>query len=143
MDVFDHNDEGTHFAQIFDYKTGALPEIKNVRQGWSSQLILEAALLAEGAFKGLNPARIKELTYWKLSGAAQSGEVRHLLSLDKKPEHQDIIDQALDNVRHLLHDYDQPDRAYLSRPRIGYAPQYSNYTQLARVDEWFYNSGDE
>jgi ATP-dependent helicase/nuclease subunit B len=43
---------------------------------------------------------------------------------------------ARDRLGELIDAFDQPERAYLSRPHPGMAPRFSDYAQLARVAEW-------
>ncbi|MDF7673576.1 double-strand break repair protein AddB [Acetobacteraceae bacterium ESL0709] len=143
IDLIDSGNKQGAQARIFDYKTGTLPDRSDVLQEWSAQLVLEAALLAQGAFKGLPAAQTQALIYWKLSGGAKSGEVLQFPSSGKKVESLDFINDVLEHVRELIEGYDQLEQPYLSRPRVGHVLRYSDYEQLARVDEWFYNNGGE
>jgi ATP-dependent helicase/nuclease subunit B len=49
---------------------------------------------------------------------------------------QDAVLDAKARLCDLIDAFDQPDRAYLSRPHPGLAPRFSDYAQLARVAEW-------
>ncbi len=130
-------------GRIFDYKTGTTPENKDVVEGWSSQLVLEAAFLEKGAFEGLPAVETKALTYWKLSGGAEAGKETAIPSIRAKVSLGDLVRSALEQLRMLLADYDDPSRPYRSQPWAGRTARYSDYTQLARVAEWRLAGGDE
>lgn len=130
-------------GRIFDYKTGTTPENKDVVEGWSSQLVLEAAFLEKGAFEGLPAVETKALTYWKLSGGAEAGKETAIPSIRAKVSLGDLVRPALEQLRMLLADYDDPSRPYRSQPWAGRTARYSDYTQLARVAEWRLAGGDE
>lgn len=141
IDLMETGKEGLKIARIFDYKTGTLPGREEVLSEWSAQLVLEAALLSQGAFKGLPQACVKELVYWKLSGGVRSETVLQISSSGKKPGDLIFLEGVLLRVRSLLESYEQPGQPYLSKPRINHVLRYSDYDQLARVDEW-YNSAE-
>jgi ATP-dependent helicase/nuclease subunit B len=126
---------------VLDYKTGTPPSQKDVDAGLAPQLLLEAAMLADGAFGAAWTASAEELTYWHLSGGFHPGEVRTLFKGDVV-----AISAAVATARGalcaLIDAYDAPDRCYLSQPEPGFAPRFSDYTQLARVAEWL-AAGDE
>jgi ATP-dependent helicase/nuclease subunit B len=74
-DRIERRADGT-FA-ILDYKTGQPPTGKQVRMGLSPQLTLEAAILREGGFEGIDAgASVGELVYVRLSGNNPPGEER-------------------------------------------------------------------
>ncbi len=123
-------------GRILDYKTGTPPSSRDVVEGWASQLVLEAALLAEGAFEGLPAAETETLTYWKLSGGETPGDEMVIPSSRAKVTLGELVGPALEQLRTLLTDYDSPSRPYRSQPWAGREARYSDYTQLARVAEW-------
>lgn len=131
------------FATIIDYKTGTLPSGSDVAGGWSSQLVLEAALLAKGAFSGLPAVETKKLAYWKLSGGMTAGAEQEVPASKSKIVLSDLIVPALEQLRQLLADYDDPARPYRSQPWAGRPPKYSDYAQLARVAEWRLAGGED
>jgi ATP-dependent helicase/nuclease subunit B len=126
---------------VLDYKTGTPPSQKDVDAGLAPQLLLEAAMLGDGAFGPAWIAPAEELTYWHLSGGFHPGEVRTLFKGDVA-----AISAAVATAREalcaLIDAYDAPDRCYLSQPQPGFAPRFSDYTQLARVAEWL-AAGDD
>ena len=64
---------------ILDYKTGAPPTGKQVRMGLSPQLTLEAAILREGGFEGIDAdSSVSQLVYVRLSGNNPPGEQKTL-----------------------------------------------------------------
>ena len=72
-DRIERRHDGT-FA-ILDYKTGQPPTAKQVRMGLSPQLTLEAAILREGGFAGIDAgSSVSELVYVRLSGNNPPGE---------------------------------------------------------------------
>ncbi|MXV36627.1 MULTISPECIES: double-strand break repair protein AddB [unclassified Saccharibacter] len=123
-------------ARVYDYKTGSPPTGTDVVLGWASQMVLEAALLGRGAFESLPPAQVTQLLYWKLSGGVTPGEVKEVPSSKSKVNLSELVEGALEQLRALLTDYDTPSRPYRSQPWAGHVPRYTDYAQLARVDEW-------
>ncbi len=120
---------------ILDYKTGTPPAQKDVDSGLAPQLLLEAAMAREQGF-GADLAGITgELVYWHLSGGMDPGKAVPLFK--KNPgDIPDAVRDAKERLGALIDVFDQPDRAYLSRPNPGLAPRFSDYEQLARVAEW-------
>ncbi len=111
-----------------------MPDGKDVAAGLAPQLPLEAAMAMDGAFGEAMRGTPVELVYWHLSGGFVPGEVRPALKDNSGLE--DVVATARDKLRDLVHRYDDPTQAYLSRPHPGQAPRFSDYTQLARVAEW-------
>jgi ATP-dependent helicase/nuclease subunit B len=126
---------GDRTLSILDYKTGSPPTQKAVDDGLAPQLLLEAAMMLEGGFGSDLRGSASELIYWHLSGGPDPGKVSSLFR--KNPSE---IPAAVQNAKHRLGDlidaFDQPGRAYLSRPHPALAPRFSDYEQLARVSEW-------
>ena len=121
--------------EILDYKTGAPPSQKDVEAGLAPQLLLEAAMAADGGFGADLQGTTAALIYWQLSGGLDPGQAKPLY--DKRAA--EIPDAAMDarnRLSDLIDAFDQPHRAYLSCPHPGLAPRFSDYVQLARVAEW-------
>lgn len=118
---------------LFDYKTGTLPSRMAVQAGWSSQLVLEAAMALRGGFGPELQAEAAEIVYWKLSGGAKPGEELQPIKSDAL---QALVERSWDALAALVEAYDQPDQPYLSHPRPDWTPPYPDYAQLARVAEW-------
>ena len=118
---------------LFDYKTGTLPSDRAVQEGWSSQLVLEAAMALRGAFGPELEAPAAEIVYWRLSGGAEPGRERRPVADEALRA---LVDRCWRALEALVAAYDDPDQPYLSHPRPGHAPDYPDYAQLARVAEW-------
>ncbi len=142
IDLWDEPGEAPT-GRIFDYKTGSVPRNKEVVEGWSSQLVLEAAFLEKGAFEGLPALKTKALTYWKLSGGVTVGKETPIPGPKSGASLDDLVSPVLEQLRTLLADYDNPSQPYRSQPWAGKTARYSDYTQLARVAEWQLAGGDE
>jgi len=127
---------------ILDFKTGAVPTTGQVEQGLAPQLPLEAAMAAAGVFGPELAGPAAALTYWHLSGGFEPGKETKLFKHDpaRTLEETEATERALIA---LIAAFDDPDRAYLSRPHPGAAPRFSDYTQLARVAEWAALEDDE
>jgi ATP-dependent helicase/nuclease subunit B len=132
-DRIERYDDGT--LAILDYKTGLPPSQKAVNDGLAPQLLLEAAMAAEGGFGAELRGTAAGLIYWRLSGGLDPGESQPLFK--KTPSDiPNAVQDAKDRLCDLIDAFDQPSRAYLSRPHPGLAPRFSDYEQLARVAEW-------
>ncbi|MBV8913051.1 MAG: double-strand break repair protein AddB, partial [Acetobacteraceae bacterium] len=120
---------------LLDFKTGIVPQRKDVEAGYASQLLLEAAMAAAGAFGPELAGEAGELAYWRLTGGFVAGEVHELYKKDRASIPLRVADAAR-SLLALIEDFDRPARAYLSQPHPGAAPRFSDYGQLARVAEW-------
>ena len=120
---------------ILDYKTGTPPSQKDVEAGLAPQLLLEAAIALDGGFGPDLRGTTATLLYWRLSGGLDAGDSVPLYRKNPGAIPDAVID-ARDHLCALIDAFDQPERAYLSRPHPGLAPRFSDYEQLARVAEW-------
>ena len=120
---------------ILDYKTGSPPAGKDVEAGLAPQLTLEAAMAESGAFGEELVGRVRELTYWHLTGGPEPGAAVTLFKQDPA-KIDDAVATARDKLAELIAAFDNPAHPYLSQPHPGRAPRFSDYTQLARVAEW-------
>jgi ATP-dependent helicase/nuclease subunit B len=132
-DRIERYEDGT--LSILDYKTGSPPTQKEVDAGLAPQLLLEAAMAVERGFGPDLAGVTGELIYWHLSGGLDPGKSYPLFKKNAASL-QDAVLDAKARLCDLIDAFDQPDRAYLSRPHPGLAPRFSDYAQLARVAEW-------
>lgn len=116
---------------IIDYKTGVLPSNRSVERGLAPQLPLEAAIAGRGGFEAIPPAKVRELAYWRLTGARPAGEEK---VLPGSPE--DTARAALDGLVRLIETYSDVATPYAPVPRPSLAPRFNDYAHLARIQEW-------
>ncbi|MFL5298258.1 MAG: double-strand break repair protein AddB [Phenylobacterium sp.] len=129
------------FGHILDYKTGKAPSKREVDSGFSPQLTLTAAILADGGFRELGPLAPGDLTYLEITGRDPAGKVETRAAAGD--ESAEAAARALDGLARLVARFDDPAQPYVSRV----APQFvkarvSDYDHLARVFEWS-TSGEE
>ena len=116
---------------LIDYKTGAVPEQKAVKLGYSPQLTLEALISLSGGFEGIDAADVGKLQYWKLSGNRKAADIRNVNG-DVKT----LVDEARAGIEKLVKAFNDPATPYLVTPNPEWAPRYNNNRHLSRVDEW-------
>ena len=91
--------------EIIDYKTGSIPTKKQVRNGLSPQLSLEALIASKGGFDGLNNQhflRVVAFHYWKLGGGEPAGTVTSFHDLET------LIEEASIGVQTLIEKFSDP-----------------------------------
>ncbi|MBR1145304.1 double-strand break repair protein AddB [Bradyrhizobium sp. AUGA SZCCT0431] len=131
---------------ILDYKTGQPPTGKQVRMGLSPQLTLEAAILREGGFAGIDAgASVDELAYVRLSGNNPPGEHKTMELKIKQNDPPQLPDDAADYARAqleaLIRRFENPDEPYRSLVLSMWTARYGDYDNLARVKEWSASGG--
>ena len=114
---------------IVDYKTGTLPQGKEIASGYKPQLLAEAVLAEAGGF-GEIFEQVREVEFWKLDGRGDGGFVWSPKGVAG------AIAAAREGIRGLVAAFDDPAMPYLSRPRPEVGPRFSDYDHLARVQEW-------
>ena len=115
---------------LVDYKTGSLPQKREIEASLAAQLPLEGAILREGGFGELRgtPARLE---YWRLTGREPAGERKQI---DGGAPGR-LVDLAFARLRRLVEAFDDPATPYLAVPVAHLKPRYSDYEHLERLDE--------
>ena len=131
-DRIERRTDGT--LSLLDYKTGTLPTAVAVKAGWSSQMVLEAAMARIGGFGTAFTGETTYLAYWSLSGGHEPGKI--LVPVKDAETLQSLVADCWNALGTLVTAYDDPQQAYLSQPRPGAAPRFTDYAGLARVAEW-------
>jgi len=121
---------GDQFA-VLDFKTGTPSSAKTVEAGFDPQLPLMAAMLEAGAFGKAGAA--SELKYVKPN--ARDRNKRELSACSKKTVEENTT-EALENLKKLIAEFDDPDMPYFSQPRAQYTNPYGDFDHLARRAEW-------
>ncbi|MEL7165649.1 MAG: double-strand break repair protein AddB [Pseudomonadota bacterium] len=112
-------------AILYDYKSSQPPTPK-VQKHFDKQLLIEAAMVENGGFKGLGPRTVSFAQFIGMTGQKTSD-----VPLDKEPPA-----QAFKHLFGLLSAYLEPDKGYLSRRAMNAEADERDYDQLARFGEW-------
>jgi len=125
---------------VLDFKTGVPPSNKQVQIGVAPQLTLEAAMLRNGGFPGLNPgSSIAELVYVRLNGGSPAGEERVVTFKDRSVDA--VVDEALERLKGLVIRFEDEVMPYRSLVLSMWAHRYGAYDDLARIKEWSLSGG--
>ncbi|WP_306028182.1 double-strand break repair protein AddB [Stappia sp. MMSF_3263] len=121
---------------VIDYKTGQAPSDKEVASLLAPQLPLEAAMIAGGAFTGIDrQAPVSDIAYLRLSGGRPPLEWKPRAPKERSVE--ELASEALARTRILFAGYENPEKGYLSRARVRKESELGgSYDHLARVREW-------
>ncbi len=122
-------------ARIIDYKTGAVPSVKQVMSGMKPQLPLEAAILALQGFLKISPAQSDELVFLNISGATDEGK-RIAINSEKEPDPTELGIKHFNEFKSLLRSYQNPDQPYYPRASLFKEDEKSDYDHLSRFAEW-------
>lgn len=142
-DRLDVKRDGT--LEIIDFKTGGVPQPRDMKEFDAPQLLLEAAMARAGVFPGIAPRDSSALTYIKIGLGPAAFQVKPF-----KLRGGMTLMQAVDEIVRrmqghvdvfLLHD-GLPMTARI-RPRIetGRKSYPGEYDHLARTDEWTLTAG--
>jgi ATP-dependent helicase/nuclease subunit B len=111
---------------IYDYKTGSPPSKKQT-ETLNMQLHLEAIILENNGFSGLNTGRVCEVAYLGLDGNTK--ETRLPLF---PGDTMNVEERFLE----LIRNYDDPKQGYTSRRIVQSVSFTGDFDHLARVGEW-------
>jgi len=128
-------------AAVLDFKTGSIPSPKQVKSGFSPQLTLTGAILAEAGLADTGPVQPEELTYVRVVGRKVPGQAAVRALGDEAVA---LSEAALDGLKTRIARFDDPETPYLS----WVAPQFmgsfgGNYDHLGRVWEWHVVGGED
>jgi ATP-dependent helicase/nuclease subunit B len=131
--------------EIIDFKTGGVPQPKDMTALEAPQLLLEAAMARAGVFPGIAPADAAELTYIKIGlGPAafqlKPFKVRKGMSLMEAVD--EIGRRTQSHIEAFLIRDTRPMTARI-RPRAdnGRRSRPGDFDHLARTDEWTLTAG--
>lgn len=126
---------------IGDYKTGVLPNPKDIRQGTAPQLPIEAAIALAGGFADVEGRQLAGISIWGLHGGDPAGVlVDPTISRQKVAITPEGLGLAARGWLERLVEYiDDPTTCYEAVPRPEIARMGDAYDHLSRVAEWFGN----
>lgn len=123
-DRIDRNMSGE--VQIYDYKTGVPPTDKQQKH-FDKQLLIEAAMVEEGAFKAVGAAPVSSATFIGLGNPPKEVDA----PLEDEPPR-----EILENLRTLIAAYLDLDQGFTSRRMMEKVVFEGEFDHLARYGEW-------
>lgn len=117
---------------IIDYKTGQARSLKEMKLSYAPQLPIEGLIAKKGGYKEISPASVGALMYWQL-GRKETGVFDNV---------DEILEDTYEKIVELISLFDFESTPYLSQPHPKYAPKYSDYEQLSRVNELHFGEED-
>lgn len=127
-DRIDRYHEGT---AIIDYKSGGNFSAKKIRTGVLPQLPLEGLIVINGGFTEISKGPVKSLSYWKLTGGTQAGEI-----IEETENLVTVFNETEEGLKSLIGAFYQEKTPYYSLPQSNNIPRHNDYEHLARVREW-------
>ncbi|MEM8617230.1 MAG: PD-(D/E)XK nuclease family protein, partial [Pseudomonadota bacterium] len=123
---------------ILDFKSGAPPSERQVRSGLAPQMPLQGLIAQKGGWNGagLPAAPVSELTYIRFGTQFDVREIGAGGRGQDAVTAAELIDETEARLVALLAQFATPDHPYLSAPRPERVSYWSDYTRLARRDEW-------
>ncbi len=118
---------------IYDYKSSA-KNPADVRALKSPQLPLEAAIAQAGGFADLGELASSDLVFIAATGREERGREDRCVNKDMSAPQ--LASAALEGLKHLVQQYDQPETGYPALRRAGFDYRYDDFEHLARVKEW-------
>ncbi|MEP7240256.1 MAG: PD-(D/E)XK nuclease family protein [Devosia sp.] len=142
-DRLDLRSDGTY--EIIDYKTGGVPQPKDMTAFEAPQLLLEAAMLRAGAFEGIAAGTASALTYIKIGLGPAAFQLR-AFALRKGMTLAVAVDEIERRTQGHIEAFlirDTLAMAARVRPRVetGRRSWPGAYDHLARTDEWTLTAG--
>jgi ATP-dependent helicase/nuclease subunit B len=125
---------------ILDYKTGQPPTEPQVRSGLAPQLTLEAAILRNGGFPGIDTGSVSEIAYVRLKGGDPPGEPKNIKITEGTPD--SCADIALQKLAGIARKFLVDGEPYRSLVHPMWKKHYGDYDHLARVKEWAASGGE-
>ena len=116
---------------IVDYKTGNIPNKKQIMSGHAMQLLLEGLIATKGSFDNIGKKEINQLIYWRLGSQNSS---KNILAI--KPSEDEVLNKSEEFLLKLMETFDFETTPYYSRPIPKYVPKNKDYEHLARIKEW-------
>ncbi|MBY0462760.1 MAG: double-strand break repair protein AddB [Alphaproteobacteria bacterium] len=114
--------------RIIDYKTGNPPSIKDIKNGYSPQLSLEALMADQGGFD--IKALPEEIAIWHLKGGEPAGKISRLEITSE------FLKETETGLLNLLSTFMNSETPYLACPVPEKAPTFNPYAHLERLSEW-------
>lgn len=121
--------------EIIDYKTGSLPTFNDIKNGFSPQLPLEALIVQKNGFTNISPTSNIKLSYWKLTGKKNGGELIPIPSSFQKTDVNELIESSFKGIINVLNEFNQETCAYEASPHPEKV-KFNSYEQLSREKEW-------
>ncbi|UWQ91410.1 double-strand break repair protein AddB [Rhodobacteraceae bacterium M382] len=123
-DRIDIDDRG--FLHLIDYKTGEPPsEKKQIK--FEKQLLIETAMVTEGAFTNFGPAEVARALFIGLGSSLKEIPA----PIDKEPP-----EKVWAELRKLIETYFDPNQGFSSRRMLHLDTDHGDYDHLARFGEW-------
>lgn len=123
-DRIDMDERG--FLHLYDYKTGAPPS-ESQQKKFDKQLLIEAAMAEQGAFKDIGPAEVARALFIGLGTSMK--EVSAPLGTEPPAK-------IWEELRLLIEAYFDPNQGYSSRRMLHLDTDHSDYDHLSRFGEW-------
>ena len=132
-DRIDRGEDGALI--IYDYKTGTPPSAKQMAI-FDRQLLLEAMMAEEGAFKELGPADVSKVVYVQVGNALK--ETPHPLTETPQDFRPATVRAEFEA---LITAYLDPATGFLSRAMLESERDERDFDHLARLGEWDESEG--
>ena len=130
---------------IVDYKVGAPPSPKQVKQGFALQLGVLGLIAEANGFPDA-PGRPEAFEYWSLAKSTKSltgfGYRESPLGRRTGPSEEEFLPSTAIKLHEAIRDYIRGTKPFRARENPDY-PAYVTYDQLMRLSEWLPRELDE
>ena len=118
---------------IVDYKTGAVPSAKEVKNFDAPQLLIEGLIYLKNGFPILimREKKVDSLSLWALNEPERGGEIK-IISDDYR-EIESLTETTSNELKKMLIEYNLNGIAYVYNPKYKFDKSYAH---LARKKEW-------